>query len=65
MVHIGGDIYAIAYTGQSGDGFIKTIQITADGQISSATIDALEFDTSDCYEPTIIQMCRQHGRRHI
>ncbi len=54
IVNISGDIYAIAYTGTSSDGYVSTVQIASDGQITNSVIDTLEFDTSDCYEAKII-----------
>jgi hypothetical protein len=53
IIHVSGDIYAIAYRGSGNDGFIKTISITADGDIGFFTIDTLEFDHSNGYEPDI------------
>ena len=41
-------IYAIAYQGAGGDGFLETISVSQDaGGIVIATVDALEFDTAD------------------
>jgi hypothetical protein len=54
IIHVTGDVYAIAYTGSGNDGFLRTINIAAGGQISDSAIDTLEFDTSDGYYPDII-----------
>ncbi len=54
IINISGDIYAIAYRGTNNDGFLKTISINADGEIGNSTIDTLEFDTANGYEPRII-----------
>ena len=54
IIHVNGDIYAIAYTGLGTDGFIKTVEITNTGAITNSVIDSLEFDTSYCYWPDII-----------
>jgi hypothetical protein len=54
VTHIADDIYAIAYRGPYDDGFVKTIQIAADGQIADSVIDTLEFDDVDGREPSII-----------
>jgi hypothetical protein len=51
---ISGEYYVIAYRGASGDGFLKTVQISAQGQIANSAIDSLEFDTQDCYEPDVL-----------
>lgn len=54
IIHISGNTYAISYQGQSGNGFVKTINIDINGVIGSAAIDTLEFDTIDCAYPNII-----------
>jgi hypothetical protein len=56
IVHVSGDIYAIAYRGSGSDGFLKTISINASGQIGSSAIDTLEYDTSSGYEPSMIHV---------
>ena len=56
IVHISGDIYAIAYRGPGSDGFVRTVRINAAGQISNSTIDTLEFDAANGYEPDIIHV---------
>ena len=53
---ISGDIYAIAYRGAGGDGFIRTVEIDNDGNITNSILDSLEFDTSNCYYPDIINI---------
>lgn len=54
IVFVSGNYYAIAYRGTGADGFLKTVTIAANGDISNSVIDTLEFDTSNCYEPDII-----------
>ena len=56
IIHINGDVYAIAYTGPGSDGFLKTVEIASNGMITDGVIDTLEFDTSYCYEPKIIHI---------
>ena len=56
IVHVAGDAYAIAYRGAGNDGFLKTVTIDTDGQIGNAVIDTLEFDTSNGYEPSMINV---------
>ena len=41
IIPVSGDVYAIAYRGTDVDGFLKTVQITSDGQIGNAVIDSL------------------------
>ena len=54
IIPISGDVYAIAYAGDGDDGFLKTVEIAADGQITDAVIDTLEFDTQKGKTPNII-----------
>jgi len=59
IIHVSGDIYAIAYQGPpspppiQGDGFIKTISINATGT-TIALEDTLEFDITFCSQPSHI-----------
>ncbi|MDD5511040.1 MAG: SdrD B-like domain-containing protein [Dehalococcoidales bacterium] len=52
IIHVSSNIYAIAYRGSSDDGFLRTISITATGDIGTV-IESLEFDTSNCWDPSI------------
>ncbi len=56
IIHVDGNVYAIAYRGPGSDGFLKTVEIATDGQITNTVIDTLPFDTSDGYEPSIIHV---------
>jgi hypothetical protein len=56
IIHVSGDVYAIAYRGVDADGFVCTVNIANDGQIGAAVIDTLEFETTACYEPDIIHI---------
>jgi hypothetical protein len=56
MTHVDGDVYAIAYRGPGDDGFLKTVEIATDGQITNTVIDTLEFDTLSGFEPDIIHV---------
>ena len=56
IIHIANDIYAIAYRGPGSDGFVKTVQIDSDGIMPPTTIDSLEFDSSNGYTPSIINV---------
>jgi hypothetical protein len=56
MIPISGDVYAIAYTGDSDDGFLKTFEISTDGPITDAAIDTLEFDAVKGKTPNIISI---------
>ena len=54
IIHISGDVYAIAYAGDSDDGFLKTVQIAGSGQILDEEVDILEFDVVKGKTPNII-----------
>jgi hypothetical protein len=56
IIAVSGDIYAIAYTGVASDGFLKTVEIASNGQITDTIIDTLEFDTLDGHAPRLIQV---------
>ena len=56
IIHISGDIFAIAHRGAGGDGFIKTLSVDATGDIASSVIDTFEFDTSTGIDPDIIHV---------
>jgi len=49
---VSGDIYAIAYTGAGGDGWLKTVSIDSGGSIG-AVIDTREFEADACYNPSL------------
>jgi prepilin-type N-terminal cleavage/methylation domain-containing protein len=54
IIYVSGSVYAIAYRGPGNDGFVKTIEIASDGDITDSVIDTLEFDTVYCINPNII-----------
>lgn len=56
IIPVSGDVYAIAYTGPGNDGFLKTVQISSDGQIGNTVIDTLEFETNFAYVPDIVHV---------
>jgi hypothetical protein len=56
ITHVAEDVYAVVYRGQGNDGYLKTVSIAADGDIGDALIDSFEFETSNCYEPNIINV---------
>jgi hypothetical protein len=45
-VYVAGDIYAIAYSGDGTDGWVKTVEIQGNGSIGSSFISSYEFDTT-------------------
>jgi len=54
IIPISGNVYAIAYARDLDDGFLITVTIATDGQITDTVIDTLEFDTSQGKTPNII-----------
>lgn len=56
IVHVAGEIYAIAYRGVDADGFVITVKITAAGAITAVAGGSLEFEETACYEPDMIKV---------
>ncbi|MBA7642400.1 hypothetical protein ES703_50093 [subsurface metagenome] len=56
IVHVVGDIFAVAYKGPNSDGFLKTVEINAAGAITDPVEDTREFDGNYCESPHIIQL---------
>jgi len=56
IIHISGDVYAMAYGGDGDDGFLKTVEILSSGNIIDTIIDSMEFDAIMCQEPEIIHV---------
>ncbi|MCB7128799.1 MAG: hypothetical protein J3T61_04605, partial [Candidatus Brocadiales bacterium] len=56
LIHVVGDIFAIAYTGPDGDGFLKTVVVERDGTIAAAVTATLEFDAAQGSQPQIVHM---------
>lgn len=56
VLHISGDVYAVAYEDNDNDGKVFTVEITTAGAIGAAEIDTLEFDTSQGLLPSLIHI---------
>jgi prepilin-type N-terminal cleavage/methylation domain-containing protein len=56
IIPVSGDIYAVVYQGANDDGWLQTVQITADGQIGNSAIDFLEFDDKQATAPDIVNV---------
>ncbi len=54
LANVDGDIYAIVYRDTDIDGQLVTVEIDGSGNIGAAVIDTLEFETSTCYFPNIL-----------
>jgi len=53
LIHVSGDYYAIAYSGAGSDGWLATVEIAGNGQITNTVVDTLEFDTATGNDPFI------------
>ncbi len=56
IIHISGNVYAIAYGGVDDDGFVKTVTIESDGSIGDAVLDSFEFAPNNGGTPDIIHI---------
>jgi len=56
LIHVSGDVYAIAYWGDGDDGWLKTVEIASNGQITNSVIDSYEFDNDECKFPRILHV---------
>jgi hypothetical protein len=56
VIELDDNLYAIAYTGPDGDGWIKTVTISNDGLTVALTSGSLEFDTDRGNFPNIIHI---------
>ena len=56
ICHITGDIYSILYEGEDSDGFLKTVEIAANGDITDPVIDTLEFDSNVGKDPDMVHV---------
>ena len=56
IVNVSGNIYAVAYRGATNHGLLRSFSIDAAGNIGSAYIDTLTFDTNSAYEPDIVNV---------
>ena len=55
IVHVVGDIYAIAFTGDGGHGWITTVSVDSAGAIPAAVEDSLDFAATGAYD---IDFCK-------
>ena len=56
IAHVYGYVYAIVYQGPGSDGFLVTLVINPDGTVPGTVLDTLEFDTTNCGTPDILQV---------
>ena len=55
LVHVSGDVFALAYRGASNHGILKTFNITSTGDITYAG-KMIQFESGSGYEPCLIQV---------
>ncbi|KKK79037.1 hypothetical protein LCGC14_2837540, partial [marine sediment metagenome] len=56
LINISGTMFAVAYQGPSGDGWLATFNIASNGTIDNATTATSEFDTANCSYPRILNV---------
>lgn len=56
IIHVVGDIFAIAYQGVDDDGWLVTVDIDSAGAIEATIEDSFEFDPADITDPCILQI---------
>jgi len=56
IIQISGDTYAIVYTGDDNSGYLRTIEIAENGDITDQINDTLIFESNDSFEPEIIHI---------
>ena len=56
LIHVIGDMFAIAYTGPDGDGWIATVEIDSAGAIPAAIEDSLEFEAEAANDVDFIKI---------
>ena len=56
MVHVSGNIYAIAYEGENSNGYLKTVEIEENGDINNTVIETTMFDATKGEEPAFIDV---------
>ena len=59
ILQVSGDIYAVVYEGEGDDGYLCTIEISANGLIENPIIDSLEFDVDRCKTPKLIKISEE------
>ena len=56
IIHVSGDVFAIAYSGADSDGFVTTLSISDAGAIGDPVLDSFEFDIANIMDPNIIHV---------
>jgi len=56
IINVDGNVFAVVFTGESSDGWLKTVNIADDGTITDPFIDSYEFDAGLGTRPHIIHV---------
>ena len=56
IVPVTGDVYAITYQGPGDGGWLKTVAISPDGQITGVPLDSFNFEPINGQTPQIINI---------
>ena len=56
IIHISGDVYAVAYAADGDDGWLVTVTIATNGQITNSVIDTFGFDAVSGKDSSIISI---------
>lgn len=56
ILHVSGEVFAIAYTDTDADGQIVTVAIDREGAIDDTVIDSLEYDANDGKEAALVHV---------
>lgn len=59
IVHVAGNVYAVAFSDDGDAGVIRTFEITPAGEIGAAVIDTFTFDSTKCLYPNLIHVTGQ------
>jgi len=56
IIHVSGEIFVIAYRDYNDHGYLKTVEIDDNGNITDTVVDALEFDDHKGVNPSIVHV---------
>jgi hypothetical protein len=56
LIKVSDTIVALVYKDASGDGWLKTFQVSTGGIITASALDSLEFEPDTCYRPHIVHL---------
>lgn len=56
ILHVAGQVYAIAFRGEGNDGYIRTVRVAETGVIAPGYIDEFEFDPNHGQQPDFLAL---------